>query len=137
PLGQTHRELARLANFLPLALGPHPQRELTLTPSRGFTCSRLGVAAGALPLALGPHPQRELTLPPSRGFTCPRLGVAAGALPLALRPHPHRALTRPPPPARTDADTEPRIHMSSARCGRRRYRRRRDPRPLTCPCPTT
>jgi Glycosyltransferase family 87 len=25
-----------------------------------------------------------------------------------------------PPPARTDADTEPRIHMSSARCGRRR-----------------
>src|SRR5438876_11132172 len=26
-----------------------------------------------------------------------------------------------PPPARTDADTSPRIPMSSARCGRRRF----------------
>src|SRR5437867_8055756 len=29
-----------------------------------------------------------------------------------------------PPPARTDADTSPRIYMSSARCGRRRCRPR-------------
>src|SRR5882672_1390978 len=37
----------RLANFFSLAAGPHPRRELPLTPSRGFTRPRLGVAAGA------------------------------------------------------------------------------------------
>ena len=36
-----------------LAAGPHPARELTLTPSLGFPCPRSGVAAGA-PLAVGP-----------------------------------------------------------------------------------
>src|SRR5438093_9162199 len=30
-----------------LAPGPHPRRELTLTPRLGFACPRLGVAAGA------------------------------------------------------------------------------------------
>ena len=40
--------LPHLPVFLPLALGPHPQRELTLTPSRGFACPRLRVAAGAI-----------------------------------------------------------------------------------------
>src|SRR5947207_8704103 len=71
--------------FLALALGPHPQRELTLTRSRGFPGPRLRVAAGALALALGPHPQRELTLTRSRGFPGPRLRVAAGA-PRLLHP---------------------------------------------------
>src|SRR3989338_5725819 len=55
-----------------LALGPHPQRELTLTPRLGFACPRLSVAAGAIILLL--------TLIPRLGFTCPRLGMAAGAL---------------------------------------------------------
>ena len=74
------------AGALALALGPHPQRELTLIPRLGFPCPRLGMAAGALALALGPHPQRELTLIPRLGFPCPRLGMAAGALALALGP---------------------------------------------------
>src|SRR5262245_17794206 len=30
-----------------LTPGPHPRRELTLTPRLGFPCPRLGVAAGA------------------------------------------------------------------------------------------
>ena len=30
-----------------MALGPHPQRELTPMPRLGFTCPRLGMAAGA------------------------------------------------------------------------------------------
>src|SRR3989304_3571159 len=55
-----------------LALGPHPQRELTLPPRLGFACPRLSVAAGAIILLL--------TLIPRLGFTCPRLGMAAGAL---------------------------------------------------------
>ena len=36
-----------MSNFFPLALGPHPQRDLTLTPRLGFAWPRLGVAAGA------------------------------------------------------------------------------------------
>ena len=76
-----------LSSLLPLALGPHPQRELTLTPRGGFAGSPRGVAAGAFPLALGPHPQRDLTLTPRAGFTCPPRGVAAGA--------PHARPTRP------------------------------------------
>src|SRR3989475_12953713 len=40
--------LARVArDFHPLALGPHPQRELTLMPRLGLTRPRLGMAAGA------------------------------------------------------------------------------------------
>src|SRR6185503_4830913 len=35
------------ANFFPLAAGPHPRRELSLTPRLGFAWPRLGVAAGA------------------------------------------------------------------------------------------
>src|SRR3989441_3976028 len=93
------------------ALGPHPQRELSLTPRLGFTRPRLRVAAGAFSLALGPHPQRELSLTPRLGFTRPRLRAAAGAFSLALAN---------PPPARAFADTSPRIYTSSARCGRRR-----------------
>jgi hypothetical protein len=30
-----------------MALGPHPQRELSLMPRLGFACPRLGIAAGA------------------------------------------------------------------------------------------
>ena len=60
-----------VAIFFALALGPHPQRELTLTLSRGVAWPRLSVAADAFALALGPHPQRELTqmlaLPGSHG----------------------------------------------------------------------
>src|SRR5205809_7347930 len=41
---------SRATNFFALALGPHPQRELTLTPRRGFPGPRLGVAAGAFAL---------------------------------------------------------------------------------------
>jgi len=66
-------------DFSALALGPHPQRELTLTPSRGVAWPRLSVAAGAFALALGPHPQRELTPTLRRGFAWPRRSVAAGA----------------------------------------------------------
>ena len=76
----------REVDFLALAPGPHPQRELTLTLSRGVAWPRLSVAAGALALALGPHPQRELTLTLSHGVAWPRLSVAAGALALALGP---------------------------------------------------
>src|SRR6187402_339850 len=36
--------------FSSLAPGPHPRRELTLTPRLGFPCPRLDVAAGALNL---------------------------------------------------------------------------------------
>src|SRR5436189_4342852 len=35
-------------NFLSLALGPHPQRELTLMPRLGSAWPRLSMAAGAL-----------------------------------------------------------------------------------------
>jgi len=37
-----------------LALGPHPQRELTLMPRLGFSWPRLGIAAGAPFLPLPP-----------------------------------------------------------------------------------
>ena len=39
-----------------LAVGPHPQRELTLMPRLGFACPRLGMAAGALHWRWGPTP---------------------------------------------------------------------------------
>ena len=48
--------LREVAIFFALALGPHPQRELTLTLSRGVAWPRLSVAAGALALALGSLP---------------------------------------------------------------------------------
>ena len=35
------------ANFFSLAPGPHPRRDLSLTPRLGFAWPRLGVAAGA------------------------------------------------------------------------------------------
>src|SRR5437867_9440990 len=39
-----------------LALGPHPQRELTLMPRLGFPCPRFGMAAGASSWkAIGPY----------------------------------------------------------------------------------
>ena len=90
-----------MKNFYALAAGPHPRRELTLTPSLGFPCPHSGVAAGAdfFSLAAGPqpplvavgpsyggravafdeggHPRRELTLMPR--INSPRLGMAAGA----------------------------------------------------------
>src|SRR2546428_5037362 len=103
------REIMEVSLPFSPALGPHPQRELSLTPRLGFTRPRLRVAAGAFSLALGPHPQRELSLTPRLGFTRPRLRVAAGAFSLALGP-----------PQRPIADASPRIHLSSARRGRRR-----------------
>ncbi len=70
-----------LVYFFPLAAGPHPRRELTLTPRLGSTCPRLGVAAGAFPLALGPYPRRELTLMPSGASYSPD-SVSIGSLPV-------------------------------------------------------
>ena len=66
---------SRIRTFFALAPGPHPRRELTLTPRGGFACPPRGVAAGASALAPGPHPWRELTPMPRRG----RRGMAAGA----------------------------------------------------------
>src|SRR5436309_7744935 len=45
---------------LSLALGPHPQRELTPMPRLGFPCPRLGMAAGAnlIHWRWGPTPPR-------------------------------------------------------------------------------
>jgi len=43
-----------------MALGPHPQRELTLMPRLGFACPRLGT-------------------PPQRGCRAGGPGMAAGA----------------------------------------------------------
>src|SRR2546428_11355939 len=48
------REIMEVSLLFSLALGPHPQRDLSLTPRLGFTGPRLGVAAGAFSLALGP-----------------------------------------------------------------------------------
>src|SRR5213594_1044553 len=53
------REIMEVSLLFSLALGPHPQRDLSLTPRLGFTRPRLGVAAGAFSLALGP-PQRPI-----------------------------------------------------------------------------
>jgi hypothetical protein len=36
-----------VTSFFSIALGPHPQRELTLMPRLGFPCPQLGMAAGA------------------------------------------------------------------------------------------
>jgi nitrate/nitrite transport system ATP-binding protein len=44
--GTLQQELAKLCSF-PLALGPHPQRELTPMPHLGVARPRLGMAAGA------------------------------------------------------------------------------------------
>jgi MFS transporter, FSR family, fosmidomycin resistance protein len=44
---QRRPAVAPSPGFFPLALGPHPQRELTQTPRRGYPCPRRGVAAGA------------------------------------------------------------------------------------------
>ena len=49
-------------NFFPVALGPHPQRELTLTPRLGFARPRLGVAAGAPDAWRMQNPQWDDTL---------------------------------------------------------------------------
>src|SRR5258707_337879 len=65
---------------------------------------------GPLLLAPGPHPRRELTLMARLGFACPRLGIAAGAS--------FFTCAGAPPPARTDADASPRIHLSSTRNSR-------------------
>ena len=42
-----------------LALGPHPQRELTMMPRRGFAWPRLGMAAGAREGQPGPSALAE------------------------------------------------------------------------------
>src|SRR5204862_3189397 len=78
---------SRIRTFFALAPGPHPRRELTLTPRGGFACPPRGVAAGAFALAPGPHrlhpnaaaalgapPQRELALTSRGGFACPPRG---------------------------------------------------------------
>src|SRR2546427_28895 len=97
-----------------MALGPHPQRELTPMLAFGGPCPQARMAAGATSsLALGPHPQRELTLTSRLGFPSPRLDVAAGAT--------SSTGAGAPPPARTDADARLRRSMSSGSHGRRRY----------------
>src|SRR3989442_1631270 len=77
-----------------LALGPHPQRELTLTPRRGFPCPRLGVAAGALHWRWGPTTvflsRRGPPPPPLCRCRCPRNGPpAAPTSPSTPPPVPH------------------------------------------------
>src|SRR5262249_33070389 len=53
PLERRRREALAVvqppgAYFYSRALGPHPQRVLTLMPHLGFTCPRFGMAAGAV-----------------------------------------------------------------------------------------
>src|SRR2546426_454370 len=74
-----------------LALGPHPQRELTLTPRLGSTCPRLGVAAGAS-LAAGPPP--ALVVRSKGSYGEPRR-TATGA--------------KAAPPPRPNADASPQL----------------------------
>src|SRR2546427_130277 len=88
-----------------LALGPHPQRELTLTPRRGFPCPRLGVAAGALHWGRGPTTvflswPRALAGPSNRGgdrgsilrrAVDRAIGVAAGGDGIERLPRPRPA----------------------------------------------
>src|SRR2546425_9633921 len=59
-----------------LAAGPHPRRELTLTPRRGFSRLRRGVAAGAFHWRRGPPPPPDLRLHPPPGFHVPRAAWA-------------------------------------------------------------
>src|SRR5882672_5327045 len=119
-----------------MALGPHPQRELSLTPRLGFARPRLGVAAGAASFtgAGAPPPARAIddTSPRicSSSARCGRrrcvfywlwgpspsasyrlhlasdLLVLGSVLPQALRLS--LALGNPPP-ARAIGDTSPRI----------------------------
>src|SRR2546428_7540822 len=81
-----------------LALGPHPQRELTLTPRRGFPCPRLGVAAGALHWGWGPTTvflsRRGAHPPPRFSVPCPPPPPPAVA---DLPPHPPPGFPRPRP----------------------------------------
>src|SRR3989475_8412170 len=93
--------LARVArDFHPLALGPHPQRELTQMPRLGFACPRLGMAAGAFCTGAGAPP-------PARTYAdaSPRIRMSSA------RHGRGRFCTGAgaPPPARTDADTSPQI----------------------------
>src|SRR5205823_10630162 len=63
-----------------LALGSHPQRELTLMLTLGSSCPRARMAAGADFFHWrGPNPRRELTLMLTLGSSCPRARMAAGA----------------------------------------------------------
>ena len=119
----------RDVHLFPLAAGPHPRRELTLTPSRGFACPRLGVAAGAPARAAGPH-----RLTPATPRRRPR-PTRPDADPTEVRMSSARRDRRPPDcpahllhptrrrlgpdPARTDADTEPRTRRPDSP-GRRR-----------------
>ena len=62
-----------LVNFFPVALGPHPQRELTPMPRFGFTWPQLGMAAGAFFFTGAGAP------PPARtdADAAPRLSMAS------------------------------------------------------------
>ena len=53
-----------------MALGPHPQRELTLTPRRGVTWPRRSVAAGAPYPPYLPHPPYLPYLVPVLRYPC-------------------------------------------------------------------
>src|SRR5712691_8922513 len=92
---------ADIGDFSALAAGPHGHPN----------------AAAALGTPPG---RRELTLMPRLGFPCPRLAMAAGASFFTGGGAP-RAPQRgcrvgdPARSPRTDADTSPRIHTSSAR----------------------
>src|SRR2546428_5261546 len=59
-----------------LAAGPHPRRELTLTPRRGFSRPRRGVAPGAFYLPPGPPPPPQLPPHPAPEFYIPRAARA-------------------------------------------------------------
>jgi alcohol dehydrogenase (cytochrome c) len=47
--------ISALGDFFPLPPGPHPRRDLSLTPRLGFACPRLGVAAGAALMLLASY----------------------------------------------------------------------------------
>src|SRR3989441_11945325 len=82
-----------------LAAGPHPRRELTLTPRRGFSRPRRRVAAGDFHCRPGPPPAAERHL--HRRAGSPVLGAAS---PRALFKSPGA-----PPPPRTTPNPPPRL----------------------------
>src|SRR5437879_4964713 len=86
-----------MAYLSSLALGPHPQRALTLMPRSGFAWPSLDIAAGALHWRWGPPPP---------------LGCDHNEL--------RRGSPKAAPPTRTHADASLRLRLAIARHSRRR-----------------
>src|SRR5437867_924516 len=84
-----------MTHFFTLALGPHPQRELTLMPRLGFTVLGSARHPGAAAAPGAPAwPQALLHWRWGPTASTPTRGCRVGD----------------PGPARTDADASPRIH---------------------------